>query len=446
MLNTAAYRRYKGIVLGGGGLAVSKGINLLSVMITVPLTLDYLGTERYALWVALSSLITLLSFADLGIGNGLVSAIAKADGEKDMPGIQRLVASGFYLLCGIGLGLLLITFLIYPLVPWNRVFAVKDPLAIYEAGPSMLVFMLFFVVNLPLGVVQRLQMGMQETWLCSLWQAAGNLGAIAGVLMVIHLQAGLPWLVAAMLGIPAFFTAINMAVEFCWRRPQLLPRLMNFQQSTLRSMLQIGMVFFALQVLNILANFSDSLILAHVLDANAVATYGVTFKVYQILLISTLFLQPLWPAFGEALGRHDYAWAKHVLTRILIGSLVLGSLLAMVFYLYGRQAILLWIGSDVLPDQGVVNAFAAWTLLATYGGAISVFLNNVVFLHKQLLIYTIASLVALALKVPLVHMLGTAGVVWATVIGYTVFFSIPAVIIAYRTLTALSARQRLTMA
>jgi O-antigen/teichoic acid export membrane protein len=431
-------RRYRAVLLGGGGLALAKGINLLSVLITVPLTLEYLGTERYGLWVTLSSLITLLSFADLGIGNGLVTAVAKADGEQDFAAIRRLVSSAFFLLSAIGGGVALLTCALYPLVPWGAVFAVTDPLAVAEAGPAMLVFMLVFALNLPLGVVQRVQMGLQETWLFSLWQAAGYAGAMGGVLLVIHAKAGLPWLVLAMLGIPAVCQLCNFGVEFFCRRPALRPRLGAFHKGTLRAVLSVGLLFFALQVLNILANFSDSLFLSHLLGQGAVATYGVTYKVYQVLLLATIFLQPLWPAFGEALGRRDYAWASTALSRILVGSLALGGVLGLALWLYGQKIIALWVGGAVLPEPPLIAAFAAWVVLASYGGAISVFLNNEAFLQKQLLIYALGSLVALALKMPFILWWGTAGAVWATVVGYTVFFSVPAVVIAYRTLAALA--------
>jgi O-antigen/teichoic acid export membrane protein len=48
------------------------------MVISVPLTLTYLGSERYGMWMAISSIVALLAFADFGLGNGLVNAIAVA--------------------------------------------------------------------------------------------------------------------------------------------------------------------------------------------------------------------------------------------------------------------------------------------------------------------------------------------------------------------------------
>jgi len=47
----------------------ARSVALLSLLISVPLTLRYLGSERYALWMAVSSLLAALVSLDLGIGN-----------------------------------------------------------------------------------------------------------------------------------------------------------------------------------------------------------------------------------------------------------------------------------------------------------------------------------------------------------------------------------------
>src|SRR3989304_4466229 len=66
--------RYRRVALTAITSVAARGVALLSLVISVPLTLSYLGTERYALWMAVSSLLAALASLDLGIGNGLVTA------------------------------------------------------------------------------------------------------------------------------------------------------------------------------------------------------------------------------------------------------------------------------------------------------------------------------------------------------------------------------------
>jgi O-antigen/teichoic acid export membrane protein len=72
--------------------------------------------------------------------------------------------------------------------------------------------------------------------------------------------------------------------------------------------------------------------------------------------------------------------------------------------------------------------------MAGYGGVMSAFLNGTKTLRKQVVFYAIASVASLILKTILVLKWGAAGAVWATVIGYSVFYALPAYRLAQRTL------------
>ena len=71
-----AKERHRRIVLSAIASAMAKIISITTALISVPLTLHYLGPERYGMWMTISSLAALLAFADLGIGNGMLNAIA----------------------------------------------------------------------------------------------------------------------------------------------------------------------------------------------------------------------------------------------------------------------------------------------------------------------------------------------------------------------------------
>lgn len=190
--------RYRRIAPGTLGTILARSIQVLTAVISVALTVKYLGAERYGLWATISSVLALLAFADLGLGNGLVNVIAEAHGRDDQNAIRKAVSTATFMLAGIAVLLLLAFALVYPHVPWPRFFNVTSDLASRESGSAMAVFFVCFAINLPLGVVQRVQMGFQETGTTALWQSAGYLLSLGGVVLAVYLRAGLPWLVLAM--------------------------------------------------------------------------------------------------------------------------------------------------------------------------------------------------------------------------------------------------------
>jgi hypothetical protein len=61
-----------------------------------------------------------------------------------------------------------------------------------------------FLINLPLGIVQRIQLGYQEGFQNNLWSIAGSLLGLTGVLLAIELKSGLPgWFLPSQVVLPS---------------------------------------------------------------------------------------------------------------------------------------------------------------------------------------------------------------------------------------------------
>ena len=66
-----------------------KGIGMLVTLVTVPLTLGYLGGERYGMWMTISSVIQMIAFTDLGVGAGLIGAVSEANARGDRARVRE---------------------------------------------------------------------------------------------------------------------------------------------------------------------------------------------------------------------------------------------------------------------------------------------------------------------------------------------------------------------
>jgi O-antigen/teichoic acid export membrane protein len=90
--------RIKRAAVGGGtGICVSFvtiGVGLISV----PLTVQYLGAEQYGIWITISSFLAWLYVSDMGFGSALTNALATASGLEDVNLAKSLVATAFWTL------------------------------------------------------------------------------------------------------------------------------------------------------------------------------------------------------------------------------------------------------------------------------------------------------------------------------------------------------------
>ena len=70
-------------------------------LVVVPVVLHYLGTERYGVFATITAIAGLVGWADLGLGNGLISEVAAAQGRDDSDSTARAVSTAFFALLGL---------------------------------------------------------------------------------------------------------------------------------------------------------------------------------------------------------------------------------------------------------------------------------------------------------------------------------------------------------
>lgn len=418
------YRRIALTMLASIGV---RGISTLTALITVPLTVNYLGNERYGLWVTISSVIVALGFADLGIGNGLLNAISDANGRDDRESARGYVSSAWFMLSGLAVLAALAFLVLYPILPWARIFNLTSPEVIAEAGPATAVFVACFLFNLPLNLVQRVQMGYQEGLTNSLWLAFGNILGLVALLLAIQARAGLSWLVLAMAGAPVFATLLNNVAMFGMRRRWLLPRLSSITQGTARKIVRVGFLFFVLQVAVAAAYSSDNIVVAQILGPGGVTQYSVPLRLFQIApQVLSMLLYPLWPAYGEAIARGDVAWVRKTLKRSILIGLAINVPPSLFLVVFGVQTVHLWIGSNAItPPFLLLLGFGIWTIINSFSGPIAMLLNGATIIRFQVICSSIMAVMNLTLSIILTLLIGLPGPIWASIIAVTICILIP---------------------
>ena len=59
--------RYRRAGITASSSFVAKALNILISFLSVPLTIHYLGSERYGVWLTISSLLTWMALTDFGL-------------------------------------------------------------------------------------------------------------------------------------------------------------------------------------------------------------------------------------------------------------------------------------------------------------------------------------------------------------------------------------------
>ncbi|MEX1183845.1 MAG: oligosaccharide flippase family protein [Gemmatimonadota bacterium] len=433
-----ADRRWRASLATTGAAASSKLVTALAGFLVVRITFGYLGVELYGLWMALTSGIALLTFADVGLGNGLLNQVAiQSAGPDASARIRELASSALAYLAVISGLLIIVAIPLSVLVDWRAVFKLSSGSIAEDVPVVVMVLVGAAAMQMLFGAIRKLQLGLQRGYWGYWSVAAGQALAVIGVWVAVSIDAGLVGIVIGYVSGGLAAALIN-ALIFFLARPDLAFRLKSVKLAPGLALLSSGSTYLILQVLGTLSIATDGLLIGALIGTTHVAQYAVLQKIFTLGLISQYITAPLWPAFTEACARGDYRWASSSLraSMILATALAAGSGLVLLFA--APWIVEHWLAPGLVISPLMVLGFAAWTIVAGYGGALAPFMNGVMA-RSHLRILTVAAAVAIVLKLILIPRFGATAAIWCSVVAHSVLYAIPAARTAFGYLRTQSA-------
>ena len=72
-----------------------KGFTILTSLLIVPMTINYVNPTQYGIWLTLSGIIGWIAFFDLGLGNGFRNRFAEAKANNNLTLAKEYVITFF---------------------------------------------------------------------------------------------------------------------------------------------------------------------------------------------------------------------------------------------------------------------------------------------------------------------------------------------------------------
>lgn len=400
-------------------------MSLLVLIITVPLTLSYLGEERFGVWMTFASMAAMLSFLDLGVGNGLISKVAQSSATSRGQ-LSLVISRGIFLLILIGLTIGLIATAVNSSFPLASVMKVDSESARRDAIQLSWYFIALFSLSIPMNGISKIIQGLQRSYWVHFIRLLGSILSLVVVLILARFKANPEFLLLGTYGVQILLSG---SLIFYLQSKRLLVFKLFQQAGAMAEMLNLlgrGGIFFVLQIGTMIGWGSDALILSSLAGAVAVTQFTIAQRMFQFVSLPLSIMNgPLWAAYAEAKARGDLAFINRTLKISFFGTLVLAITISGAMWLVSGFVLDLWIENQVEIPTGLLAAFAIWVVFEATGNAFGVFLNGMHEVKLQVVAVAMFCTIALPGKIFLAEAHGSESVVWVTIFAYllsTVFY------------------------
>lgn len=403
------------------GSILVKGISILIQLLLVPLTLGYLSTELYGIWLTLSSILIWINFFDVGFTLGLKNKLAEAIAIGDLKRGKALVSTTYFMMIIIFVPLCIILELILPHINWSTFLNVNQ---IYneQLVEVMQVLVICFCLQMIFNVISSILAACQKVALSSAFPVIGNfLALIAIYLLTKFSQPSLLNLALAISYLPIIVYFISSIIFFSGKLKAIRPSFKAIDTSLIKDILNLGVRFFIIQIQLIILYQSTNILISNIASPADVTSYNIAYKYLSIvIMVLNIVLAPLWPAFTDAYTKHDYTWMHSVYHRMmkLFGLLCIVTIIMIIIspLIYN-----VWIGDKTNVPFKMTLCVAIYVIVLSWNTLQTVLINGTGCIMVQTLISLIGILLHIPISLLLGKYIGSIGVVVSMIFIYSLY-------------------------
>lgn len=377
--------RTRTVVRNSMATAVMKAGVLACSLVMVPITLDYLDSENYGIWMAMTSVLYWFAFFDVGLGNGMRNYLSEALSRNDYVKARAYFSTAMFLLTVIAVIMGVVSMAALFRLDLNHIFNTEsvDGRSLACVMAVAVTFSLIQFVTKNIGMVY---IAMQRYAVNDFIIFIGQIVSAVVVYVITRTtEAHLIYIVTAITGIPALMFMFA-AIPLIRRYPQLRPDIRSIDIGSARNIVGKGLGFFVIQITSCLVIFgSANILISHYCGPEQVTVYNISYKIFNILIIVyAIILSPLWNAYTDAAVKGDYAWIRKIFRKsvlLWVASVVLGIFILSVSGWFFKK----WVGGSVEIPLGVSVSVFAYVCMFNFNNCVTYLINGLNKIKVQII-------------------------------------------------------------
>lgn len=379
-----------------------KGAGIIISFITLPITLNYVDSSTYGVWLTLSSIVGWFVFFDIGLTAGLRNRFAEALAREEHT-LAREYVSTTYAIIGIIFVIVWVIFIIANnFLDWAKILNVAETMRPEVTKLAVIVFT-YFCISFILKIITTILSADQYPAKSSFIDLLGQILSLVLIIILVKTTEGSLIKLGLALCISPLVILLGANIFFYnTKYKKYSPTISTVKFTYARDLFDLGLKFFVIQLAGIVQFQTANIIIARNFGADDVTAYNVVYKLFGALyMIFNIFLIPFWSASTEAYQKNDIKWIKNGIKKYSIFNILM-ALVSIVLLLFSDTFYRLWLGEGKVF---IMFSLSFWGFIyfniMMFGGKYVQLLNGISALRIQFL----ASLISPILYILVVMLL-----------------------------------------
>ena len=374
---------------------IMKAATLACSFVMVPITIDYLNTENYGIWMAMTSILYWFAFFDVGLANGMRNYLSEALSLGDYVKARSYFSTAIFLLSGIAMMIGCASVPVVYLCDFKSLFNTQSIDSSFLAN-VLAIAIIFSLIQFVVKTIGVVYIAMQKYAINDFITFLGNLTSVIAIFILTKTTEGnLLYVVLAFTGLPVLIFTLA-SIPLLKQYPQLMPSLKSIDIETAKKVITKGLGFFIIQITSCLVIFgSANMFISYFCGPEQVTVYNVSYKLFNILVIGyTILISPLWNAYTDAAAQDDYNWIRKIFKKSL-KLWAISVLVGLLLLALSGWFLHLWIGDRVHVPFILSACILLYVCMFNFANCTAYLLNGMNKIRVEMIVSVVASILYL---------------------------------------------------
>lgn len=400
--------------------AAAKPLAMIIGFIYVPIVMRYLGDEKYGVWTTILSILSWISFFDIGIGNGLRNRLTEALSRKDIRKQKILVSSAYAFITLVSAVALVVLVVASLFLNWQRIFKVE--FTDENLARVVIISGAFVILNFVLSICKNVLYALQKAAQVSIMELSSQLLNLIGILILTRSASGNLLLIAVIYGSALIIVSIIMSFVLYIRNPNLCPTPKSIDFAIGKELTTLGIQFFIIQICALILFTTDNLIISYIYGAADVTPYSTVNKLFgAIPQVFMVVLAPIWSSVTKAKTENDYSWLSRLMRKLLVLMVpfLFGTIVLTIFF---EPIAKIWLSKELDYGLALIPLGACYAFLTIWCNSYSYVANGLEMMKFSMTIAIVQAVVniPLSLLFAKVFNMQSSGVLLGTVLAMAI--------------------------